>query len=102
MNDLEHWSDEDLAAARDRAYREAARCWQEARAYPEVDDTYRMLTNSAKSAQDYWARLQGETDRRRLARGECICGTSASGICPVHRLAININGHGAYGYAKNH
>lgn len=61
-------SDEELETAFNRAWREAARCWQDYRNAPgdtPDDRTVRqMLHDEAWSAEHYWRRLYDERKRR--------------------------------------
>jgi hypothetical protein len=59
------FSDAELERMLARAYREAARCWQEARSYMGKDkEVGRFLDHSAVEAQNYWQHLRNEKDRR--------------------------------------
>lgn len=61
---LETISTPDLEAMRARAWREAARCWQEYRAAAGARSERAALLAGARSAQDHWQHLHDECDRR--------------------------------------
>jgi hypothetical protein len=58
----DYLDDATLASMTDRAYREAARSYAEARTAPA--SIRAMLTASATDAQMYWIALRDEQDRR--------------------------------------
>lgn len=66
VNPLSLLTDSELATMTDRAYREAARCYQEARANGSVKLS-KMLNASASDATMYWIALTDEQNRREQA-----------------------------------
>ena len=105
------WSDADLAEALRRAWREAARCWSEARA-AQTPILKKVLTETAESANEHYERLLAETRRRedeRRARliaehGKCShCSEpNAPGetMCAGHRRLMSYDSGAEY--AANH
>lgn len=65
-NPLSLLTDDELARMTDRAYREAARCCQEARNNGSVK-LAKMLNASASDATMYWVALTDEQKRRQDA-----------------------------------
>jgi hypothetical protein len=61
--DFSALTDAELGQMTDRAFREAARCYSEARK-PEYTPARKMLMDSADSASDYWQTLRQEQARR--------------------------------------
>ena len=55
-------SETELTAMTDRAWREASRCWQEARR--AQGDVKAMLLAEADSAEYFWTTLRDEADNR--------------------------------------
>jgi hypothetical protein len=64
MADLSNLSDEDVRRRTERAWVEAARCWQEYRSSGGPRDLRSMLKADAETAQDLWAALRAEQERR--------------------------------------
>lgn len=80
LDDIIHgWTDDELHRAIQRAWREAARCWQEARAFTGDAEAGRMLDNDAVAAQAHWQRLHTEVLRRNEVRRQA--GIDAHGKC---------------------
>ena len=64
MIDLSTLTDVELAAMTSRAWREAARCWSEYRAWTGDDPVKVVLLTSAQEAEAFWATLSDERKRR--------------------------------------